>query len=563
MKSKTYRKNQSSVESITRKIPYGEYLQLKNAYINLKEKNKKLKLEKQKIESILKEFQLHLSDYKTSNNTIKILFQKVENNYKELRLSKSYNFTNIYQTRADNFKIINDDKSTIFKSKRNFFVNYETNEQEESFKKTINSMKSNNEIITNEYNSAINRYKDIINQLKNEIKLRDELFQLKGNKEYNNNIIKEKNIKQNNSFKNLMICNNDCKLNIIQNKDLNLINNYKNYKLIVSSKNCEYNIIKETNLNKYINNLDIVSNICEIKILKEKINIHNYNFSDKLEMASNICELDILKENEIKKYINNLFSICSKINEVVILSKEKLNENEINNYIMESSINEINKFGEEKFLKNLSFNKKVDIISNTCQINIISNNEKNINFLYFDNLSICQKITELEIINNNKTYDYLTIISKVSEVDILYDERQKIILYMKNFNICSKINDINIISFEKQMYLDIVSNISQINIIQNIIVKKSLFKVQNDYFQFINKKNKIKDKKLETERAILENYINTLNLGFDNSKHYDNYNIINKEKDDEDSDNENDRLECEPIPSFILCIQKMKDKNDN
>ena len=551
MKSQASRKKQSSVESITRKIPYDEYLQLKNAYINLKEKNKKLKLEKQKIESILKEYQLHLKDYKTSNNTIKILFQKVENNYRELG-SKSNNFKNIYKTRADNFKIINDDKSIIFKSKKNFFLNYETIEQEESFKKTINSMRSNNEIITNEYNSAINRYIDIINQLKSEIKLRDELFQLKGNKEYN--IINDKNNKQNNSFKNLMICNNDCKLNIIQNKDLNLI---------ISSKNSEDNIIKEVNLNKYINNLEIASNICEINILKENRNIHNYNFSDELYMTSNICELNVLKENEIKKYINNLISICSKINEVVILSKEKLNKNEINNDILESSINEINIFGEEKFLKKLSFNEKVYIKSNTCQINIISNNEKNINFLYFNNLSICQKISELEIINNNKIYEYLTIISKVSEIDILYDERQKIILYMKNFNICSKINDINIISSEKQMYLDIVSNNSRINIIQNIIDKKSLLKVQNDYFQFIYKKTKIKDKKPETERAILENYINTINLGFDNSKNYDNYNIINKEKDDEDSDNENDRLECEPIPSFLLCIQKMKNKNDN
>jgi ribosomal protein S7 len=74
-----------------------------------------------------------------------------------------------------------------------------------------------------------------------------------------------------------------------------------------------------------------------------------------------------------------------------------------------------------------------------------------------------------------------------------------------------------------------------------------------------NTKNK-KRKNIKYENTILENYINTINIGFDNGKKYDNYNIINKEK-DEDSDNENDKLECEPVPSFLLCIQKMK-KNE-
>ena len=57
------------------------------------------------------------------------------------------------------------------------------------------------------------------------------------------------------------------------------------------------------------------------------------------------------------------------------------------------------------------------------------------------------------------------------------------------------------------------------------------------------------------QKAILDNYINSINIGFDNIKEYDDYNKINEEK-DEDSDNENDKLECEPVPSFILCIQK-------
>ena len=75
---------------------------------------------------------------------------------------------------------------------------------------------------------------------------------------------------------------------------------------------------------------------------------------------------------------------------------------------------------------------------------------------------------------------------------------------------------------------------------------------------FIMNKNKKKDKRnkeTEIQKVIIDNYINSINLGFDNNNSYEDYNKINKEKDD-DSDNENDKLECEPVPSFILCIQK-------
>ena len=56
--------------------------------------------------------------------------------------------------------------------------------------------------------------------------------------------------------------------------------------------------------------------------------------------------------------------------------------------------------------------------------------------------------------------------------------------------------------------------------------------------------------------SILDNYINSVNLGFTGSNK-------EKEKDDLESDDSimnNTELECEPIPSFILCVKKMGNK---
>ena len=148
------------------------------------------------------------------------------------------------------------------------------------------------------------------------------------------------------------------------------------------------------------------------------------------------------------------------------------------------------------------------------------------------------------------------------------DEKKSKLLYLKKICIESNINNINIVCDEsnklsnnKRINLEICSNISYINIIQNYFKKQNIFIIQNEYFQLTKSNN---NKRYKIEKSILENYINTINIGFDNRKNYDNYNIINYEKDeDSDSDNENDKLETEPVPSFILCIQKMNNNNIN
>ena len=497
MNSSTNKKTILSTEYKTKMISYEEYLQLKKAYMSLKEKNKKLKEEKIRLESILKEYQLHITDYKSSNNKIKVLFQKIENNYKDL-------------------KVTNGENNMMLRSKRNNLQNEVNNVQEETFKRTLKDMRDNNEIITNEYNNAINRYIEVINQLNKEIKIKDELLKNKG---IGSNIIIEKNNSSHNFFNNL----------------------------IISSNLCEFNIIQKNKKNKDIN--------------------LNNNFENKLDISSNICEINIISENKKKESLNELISICSNICEINILSevneKTPLNNIFLDNLEIISNISDLN-FLVEKTLKN----QNLDIISNICEINILANKEKSKDFSSFQNLIISTNISEINIICDNKLTEQpinqeLSIISKISEINIIFDENQKKSSNFKILDISSKLNEINILSTQKverkqtnQIILDISSKICEINIIQK---KEVIFKTQKEYFQFVDVKKRKKEKKIKTNNAIFKSYINTLNLGFDNGKKYNNYNIINKEK-DEDSDNENDKFECEPIPSFILCIQKKENK---
>ena len=108
-------------------------------------------------------------------------------------------------------------------------------------------MRTNNDIITKEYNNTIDRYIEVINQLNKEIKLKDDLLI---NRNFdNNNKAKENNYKLNKIFHNLIITNNACDFNIILNK----------------------REIKKLKLqNKLDNKLSISSNICKLSILKSK-----------------------------------------------------------------------------------------------------------------------------------------------------------------------------------------------------------------------------------------------------------------------------------------------------
>ena len=479
-------------------ISYEEYLQLKKSYISLREKNKKLKEEKQKIESILKEYQKHITDYKSSNKTIKMLLQKIESNYKELKLAK-------------------EEKNILLKAKKSDFENEVNNIQEETFKKTLKDMRDNNEIITNEYNNTINRYIEVINQLKREIQLKEEIY--KNNNNPNTIIVEKPNTSINtinSSFKNLVISSNTCELDIIQEINEEENDNNNNNDNDNENENENENDNENVTNNNFFDKLFISSNICEVNIIQETPK----NKELQLDISSNICEINVLKEETPKIFLNELISICSNICEINIPSIEKEEEN-------------LN----DKFFENL------EIISNIAEINCIpEKTEKN------QNLEILSKICEINLISSVEKkkdgFAYLSISKDINEINILVDESQKKSSTTQNEDKNEQI----------KQNLEISSNICEINIIQK---KEQIFNIsENEHFEFVEVRKRKKEKKIKTDKAIFQSYINTLNIGFDNGQEYNNYNAINKEKDDEDSDNENDRLECEPVPSFILCIQK-------
>jgi hypothetical protein len=376
-----------------------------------------------------------------------------------------------------------------------FSVESNNNRDYEGFKELISFINSNrtNPKLTSFQNMSLDEYKVMNNETKNQImegiNQNKPLFQQKLKLKYKNE---------------------------------NVNNNNFNDKLFISSNICEVNIIQETPKNKEL----------------------------QLDISSNICEINVLKEETPKIFLNELISICSNTCEINIPSKEKeeeeskksLNDKFLENLEIISNIAEIC-FIPEKNEKN----QNLEILSKICEINIISSVEKKKDgFAY---LSISKNINELNIISD-KTKDNnqeLTIVSKTNEINILVDNSQKKSSISQNENKNEQINQI----------LEISSNICEINIIQK---KEPIFNIsENEHFEFVEVRKRKKEKKIKTDKAIFQSYINTLNIGFDNGQEYDNYNAINKEK-DEDSDNENDRLECEPVPSFILCIQKKENQ---
>ena len=397
-------------------------------------------------------------------------------------------------------------------------------------------------------------------------------------------------------IKNLEITSKCCELNIIEKKN----NKYKiKNDLIIASKICDLNfinassiILKETKKDKIYfqissSKLSILSNV-------KKINENN------LIISSKICEYNILNNNkdklkfiEIKKEIKgkniiykNLYK-SSKVNELTILSKNKL-KNKLFENLEISSNKELSIYQNIQKIKNLN---KLCISSNISNINILKPKK---NPILFSSLKVC----ELNIMSNSKAefknenkienLNKKELLTKCKICGINFEGLNKND-YIKKINDKLKIESniiVNQIFTNKSKKIKIkneITNVERINIPQTkrisfyglnifsksfeIIISKNKYKnqilntekIQLNYFGIKKKK---KEKIFETflgkeaQKAIIDNYINSINLGFDNTKKYVDYSNINKEKNNEDSDDENDKLECEPIPSFILCIQK-------
>ena len=397
-------------------------------------------------------------------------------------------------------------------------------------------------------------------------------------------------------IKNLEITSKCCELNIIEKKN----NKYKiKNDFIIASKICDLNfinassiILKETKKDKIYfqissSKLSILSNV-------KKINENN------LIISSKICEYNILNNNkdklkfiEIKKEIKgkniiykNLYK-SSKVNELTILSKNKL-KNKLFENLEISSNKELSIYQNIQKIKNLN---KLCISSNISNINILKPKK---NPILFSSLKVC----ELNIMSNSKAefknenkienLNKKELLTKCKICGINFEGLNKND-YIKKINDKLKIESniiVNQIFTNKSKKIKIkneITNVERINIPQTkrisfyglnifsksfeIIISKNKYKNQilnteKIQLNYLGIKKKKKEKIFETflgkeaQKAIIDNYINSINLGFDNTKKYVDYSNINKEKNNEDSDDENDKLECEPIPSFILCIQK-------
>ena len=399
-----------------------------------------------------------------------------------------------------------------------------------------------------------------------------------------------------NNYDNILsISSNICEFTLLNGiKNIIKENNF-NGKIFISSNISSFNILENIDDKKIINNfgnkLIISSNACEYNIFTD--NLKKYN--EKLDISSNICEINILKENQMEILFKSI-SVCTNIIEIMIQPEKKkniLNANHFNNLILESDLNNI------CILQDLNNKSYINIISSEIEINILSSKEPPETKLHFTNLNIAKNINEIDIIYNKKIKEELYIVPNNIELSLISNKKTKEIIntISNNLNICllshkksskyfsnqklniesnvnniyyenekkicfenllisSKINEIKITILEKDINLEICYNISEIIILPNKMKKEKIYEEEKECFQINGIRSTKKGKAIGVEKIILENYINTINLGFDNNKKYDDYNIINNEK-DEDSDNENDKLECEPVPSFILCIQKM------
>ena len=124
---------------------------------------------------MLKQYLIYISEHKASANNIKLLFKKFEKKYKALKSSQNQNFNNLSAVKISNLRFINNKKNIILKNNNNNF-NYDINninqKQNQNYNENSKIIKLNNntEILNEEYNNTINKYIEIINQLKKQIK---------------------------------------------------------------------------------------------------------------------------------------------------------------------------------------------------------------------------------------------------------------------------------------------------------------------------------------------------------------------------------------------------------
>ena len=303
------------------------------------------------------------------------------------------------------------------------------------------------------------------------------------------------------------------------------------------------------------------------EIIQNKYNeLYNENKSLKINNNENTKKFnDIIDElnNEIKQYQLELTEKNNELKELKKINNELKTKNE------ESLIQIKNNFKEKE--DNLN-NKKLNIQNRENNLNekekYLNNKELNIqkreNNLNEKETSLKLEMNELkkEKKNNEELYKKLKEEINLKEKQINLENNKinenKLLINETIEKLKSKEMNLNNEFYKIQEYTKNIIQINEINIEYKIIQKRKIKYLINykDKFGIIQTKDKNiffndnKNSKLNLiNNVLLDNYLNTVNIGYKNS------NEIIKE-----SLEENDSLdnECEPIPSFLLCLKKVK-----
>ena len=398
-------------------------------------------------------------------------------------------------------------------SKKNKYIYYE------NYLKLKEAYLSNQEICiktkedNDKLNSILSSYQEEIskfNDYKQNINKAFEIMQTKFNELYNEN--KSLKMNYNEKIKNF-------------NEIINELNDeIKQYQIELSEKNNEIEELKNLK-----NDVDIKNQ----NLIKQK---HDELILQKEELKS--------KEEELKSKEKQL-----KIKEEELKSKEeelKIKEENIKRKELELKDKEIS-FNQ----KDIKIKEKESILK--LEENEIKKEKKQNEELYqklHEELNLKEKQIYIEInkINENK----LVINETIEKLNVKEMYLDKEINKIKEFgqNLIA-INEINIeYKLVKKKNINYnIENIDNLEIIQKKNISINFNAKEPQIYTFKNNTN-LNSKLNLVNKALLDNYFNTINIGYNNVKE-------NIEESFEEINNLD--VECEPTPSFLLCLQKSKE----
>ena len=326
-KSNQKRRYSSDNDITKRKVNYDDYLLLKDSYVEIGEKNRKLEENYKKLYKSLKEYQTQISEFQKTKKNISEMFKKIQE-----KLNKDKNNKGINETKKilELEKEINIKNGEIIRIKE---MNLDLENKIKFLEEDINKIKeecSNKDKIIEEMKIKEKKLEEDLkqredenllifnklNELKEECE-KEELFKSK-NSDINNN-----NLFINKKFFNSLSIEENMNISIIpskNNKNENLLAEEKNI-LITNSRKSETNSSTNKNKNeimKNVNTNNFLNNINE-NILSNYLNTINVGYNGLSD-----SHLEIEKDNNL--LIDDSTLECEPIPSFITCIKKAKNE---------------------------------------------------------------------------------------------------------------------------------------------------------------------------------------------------------------------------------------------